>query len=852
MVSKDDPTLMFTNAGMNQFKDFFLGTKPALHPRIADTQKCLRVKGKHNDLEAVGRDSYHHTMFEMLGNWSFGDYFKKEAITWAWELLTEVYALPADRLYVTIFGGDESEGLAKDEEALGFWKDYVAKDRILSYGKKDNFWEMGDSGPCGPCSEIHIDLRADDDRKEVAGKMLVNKDDPRVIELWNLVFIQFNRRADGTLEALPSKHVDTGMGFERLAMVIQGKTSNYDTDVFTPLIHFIEQATGKSYTSDYSGKVMADVAMRVVADHTRALYFGIADGQLPSNTGAGYVLRRILRRGARYYYSFLDVREPFMHRLVLLLSEYFKAVFPDAAEQNDFIAQVIREEEKSFLNTLEAGLKRLDALGIENEISGPEAFELYDTYGFPIDLTRLIAEERGWTVDEEGFEAALEEQKERSRSVARKEVADWVVLRDGEPAFVGYDQLEVEEAHVLRYRQLTAGDEKYYQLVLDRTPFYPEGGGQVGDRGVLVSGGEEVPVVDALKEHELPIILTERLPAKPDQPVTARVDRRKRELTENNHSATHLLHAALREVLGDHVQQRGSLLNEDYLRFDFAHFQKMTPEEIARVEKIVNARIRQNIPRGEDRNMPIEEARKAGAMMLFGEKYGDRVRVITFDPGFSVELCGGCHVDRTGDIGLFKITSESAIAAGVRRIEAITARRAEQYVASQLQQLEALSDLLKRPSNTAKAVQDLIEENKVLRKAIEEAQTARVQDLRADLIGQMEQIGSVKFLARRLDIGDSKAAKDLTFQIIKQVEGAVVLFGLESDGKAQLHLGISRDLAAQGVYDAVQLIRSLAKEISGGGGGQPFYASAGGNDSAGIQRALDAARTIVLESEGRA
>ncbi|MDX1477606.1 MAG: alanine--tRNA ligase [Saprospiraceae bacterium] len=845
MVNKDDPTLMFTNAGMNQFKDFFLGHRTPEEPRIADTQKCLRVSGKHNDLEEVGRDSYHHTMFEMLGNWSIGDYFKKEAIAWGWELLTEVYGLPADRLYVTIFGGDEAESLHRDVEAETFWGGHVPADRILAFGKKDNFWEMGDTGPCGPCSEIHFDLRPDAERVAVPGQSLVNQDNPLVIELWNLVFIQYNRRADGSLETLPSKHVDTGMGFERLCMVIQGKKSNYDTDVFTPLIQFIEQATGVRYAGSYAPDAMSDIAMRVVSDHARALFFGIADGQLPSNTGAGYVLRRILRRAVRYYYSFLGIQEPFVYRLVPLLAEYFADVFPESAEQQSFVAQVIQEEERSFLRTLEAGLRRFEALDVTGgEIAGQDAFELYDTYGFPIDLTRLIAAERGVSIDEAGFEASLQEQKERSRADARKEVEDWVVLADGEPEFVGYGQLQVENTRILRYREVRAKDKTQYQVVLERTPFYPEGGGQVGDTGTITIGGQTIRVIDCIKENELPMCIVPELPDAPDGPVSAKVDTTTRWLTENNHTATHLMHAALREVLGDHVQQKGSLVRDDHLRFDFSHFQKMSEEEIRRVEEIVNARIRQNIPRGEAR-VPIEEAKAAGAMMLFGEKYGDEVRMITFDPDFSVELCGGCHVDRTGRIGQFRIVSESAIAAGVRRIEAVTSEAAESYIQERLARLEAVESLVKHPQDLVAAIGQLLEENKALRKELEAAQREQVLSMRDTLTDEMEEIGDVHFLAKTLPLTDSKAVKDLTFRMTEQVERSVVLFGIESEGKVQLHLGVSKDL--EDAFHAGNMVRELAQEIGGGGGGQPFYASAGGKDASGIARAFEKARNMVRE-----
>ena len=850
LVNKDDPTLMFINAGMNQFKDYFLGHKSPDSKRITDTQKCLRVSGKHNDLEEVGIDSYHHTFFEMLGNWSFGDYFKKEAVEWAWELLTEVYGLPADRLYVTIFGGDESEQLEADQEAFDFWADIVPEERILPFGKKDNFWEMGETGPCGPCSEIHVDLRPDADRAKVPAQSLVNQDNPLVIELWNLVFIQYNRKADQSLEPLPDKHVDTGMGFERLCMVVQGKQSNYDSDIFTPLINFIGQATGITYTSRYSPEAKSDIAMRVVADHVRALFFGIADGQLPSNTGAGYVLRRILRRAVRYYYSFLDTREPFMHRLVPILSKYFSGIFPGAASQSDFIEQVIKEEERSFLRTLEGGLKRLETIEVKDQIiSGDDAFELYDTYGFPIDLTRLIASEKGWQVEEKRFEQALLEQKQRSRADAKKEVDDWVEISEGATEFVGYDALEADDVHILKYRKVIVKDKTRYQVVLDVSPFYPEGGGQVGDKGTLTQDGKTYPVVNTLKENDLSMIILEKLPENIGGSFTAQVDAQARYLTENNHTATHLLHAALREVLGTHVQQKGSLVNAKHLRFDFSHFQKMTDEEIRQVERIVNVRIRQNIARDEQRAIPIEEAKQSGAMMLFGEKYGDNVRMITFDPTFSVELCGGCHVDRTGRIGLFKITSESAIAAGVRRIEAFSSVGAERYINEKLAALHAVEELTKHPRDIAQSVADLLEENKSLRKELEAAQREQVMGMRDALFDEMEVIGAVRFLAKRLELSDPKAAKDLAFRLTDMADNVFVIIGVEAEEKVQLHLGISNAIAGKGDLHAGNLIRELAKEIGGGGGGQPFYASAGGKNVDGLEKAFARAREIVSSAE---
>lgn len=836
MVIKDDPTLMFTNAGMNQFKDYFLGNKKPTSLRIADTQKCLRVSGKHNDLEEVGRDGYHHTMFEMLGNWSFGDYFKTDAIAWAWQLLTEVYGLEKDRLYVTVFGGDKKEGLEPDQEARELWVRWISNDRILDFGKKDNFWEMGDTGPCGPCSEIHYDMRTDEERSKVPGHTLVNADSPEVVELWNLVFIQYNRKADTSLEALPQKHIDTGMGFERVTRALQRKASNYDTDIFFPYLQYMSQATGIAYTGDYSGASMSDIAMRVVADHVRALFFGIADGQLPSNTGAGYVLRRILRRAVRYYYSFLGVRSPFIHRLVPMVATYFEDVFADASGQRDFIAKVIMEEEHSFLRTLEAGIRRFETLAkTGGEIAGRDAFELFDTYGFPFDLTQLMAAERGLKVDVDGYESALEEQRSRSREDAQRTLGDWMILRDGEAKFVGYEQHAVSDVHILKYRQVTAKGKTQYHLVLDETPFYPEGGGQVGDTGELRFNGQAIAVLDSLKENELPIVVTASLPGDLQAGLIASVNREKRIRTERNHSATHLLHAALRNILGPHVQQKGSLVNDQYLRFDFSHFQKMKDDEIRSVEQMVNARIRENIPRDEARGIPIAQAKAAGAMMLFGEKYGDTVRMITFDPQYSVELCGGCHVDRTGAIGLLKITSESAIAAGVRRIEAVTGEAAEAYVYEKLSLLQDVSASLKHPADIVAGVKQLAEENKQLRKEAEEWQRGQINSLEKSLAGEWENIGSLSGIIREVSIGDGRALKDLAFRLVSSRENGVVLLAAQQDGKVQLHLGASKSLAESGRVDASRLVRELAKHVKGGGGGQAFYASAGGSDPSGLQ-----------------
>ncbi|MCB0685457.1 MAG: alanine--tRNA ligase [Saprospiraceae bacterium] len=846
IVSKNDPTLLFTNAGMNQFKDYFLGNQVPPVTRIADTQKCLRVSGKHNDLEEVGVDSYHHTMFEMLGNWSFGDYFKDDAIKWAWELLTDKLGLPADRLYVTIFGGDKDENLEVDQEAVELWNRYVEEDRILPFGKKDNFWEMGDTGPCGPCSEIHIDLRDENERLAKPATELVNRDHPQVIEIWNLVFIQYNRKQDGSLELLPAKHVDTGMGFERLCMALQGKKSNYDTDLFTPYLDFLQARTGIKYTSSYDRNAKSDMAMRVISDHIRAVCFTIADGALPSSGGAGYVVRRILRRAVRYYYSFLNIHEPLLHEMVPMVAEYFEDVFPELKKQLDFVTKVILEEEKSFLRTLEAGLKRLDALEVtDGVVDGQSAFELYDTYGFPIDLTRLIARERNWDVDEAGFEKALTEQRNRSKSDARKEVGDWQVISDVESDFVGYDQLTVPETRIVKYRTVTTKSGPQLQAVLSVTPFYAEGGGQVGDTGWLIQDGEKTQVVDTIKENDLFIHILDHWPKQMDKPLQARVDASRRKLTENNHSATHLMHAALRRVLGDHVAQKGSLVNDRHLRFDFSHFQKMTPEEISRVEHIVNQKIRENISKKEDRHIPIAQARESGAMMLFGEKYGDEVRMITFDPEYSIELCGGCHVPATGQIGYFKIISESAIAAGVRRIEAVTADSAEDFINEELSELEAVRLSFKNPQQVANQVNALVEENKLLQKKIEQLQVAEVLGMKNDLKQKISSINGVNFLAEELKVDDTKAVKNLVFQLEKEIGNAFIVLGLVSDDKPQLMVAISENLVKEKNLHAGNIVRELAKLINGGGGGQPFFATAGGKKVEGIREALSKAKTFI-------
>jgi len=846
IVIKDDPTLMFTNAGMNQFKDFFLGNKIPDNPRIADTQKCLRVSGKHNDLEEVGVDTYHHTMFEMLGNWSIGDYFKTEAIAWSWELLTDVYKLPKDRLYVSVFEGDASEGLPPSTIALAEWSKVVPKDHIVFGNKKDNFWEMGDTGPCGPCSEIHIDLRSEAEIAETPGHLLVNNDHPQVIEIWNNVFIQFNRKADGSLEQLPAMHVDTGMGFERLVRAIQGKSSNYDTDVFTGTIHEVEKITGKTYGFNDSKQ---DVAFRVLADHIRAISFTIADGQLPSNNGAGYVIRRILRRAVRYYYTYLDYKEPLLYQLVSILSKQFEHVFPELYQQKSFVEKVVKEEEKSFLRTLEGGLRRIEDINVtQNTINGNDVFELYDTYGFPIDLTRLIADEKGWTVDEEGFTKALNEQKERSRADAKRETGDWIMVsKDGQTEFVGYDQHSCSGSKVIKYRVMKQKDQESFQLVLDKTPFYPEGGGQVGDIGFLMFDHEVVMVTDTKKENELIIHIVDRIPDNINSDVYSEIDANKRALTENNHTATHLLHAALRQVLGTHVHQKGSLVKDDNLRFDVSHYQKITDSEIANIEQIVNESIRKNIQLEESRSIPIEEAKSAGAMMLFGEKYGDNVRMITFDPSFSRELCGGCHVKATGQIGLFKIVSESGIAAGVRRIEAVTAVKAEEYVNDQMRELTAIKSFFKNNINTTKNISDVLDQNKDLQKEVEKLRAMHASSIKDQLKSQSKIIKDIPVIAAKLKDIDAKSAKTLAVNILQEIGEGVVLFGLEDQGKAQVMLSISEPLTKSKGWHAGNIIKELAKDINGGGGGQAFFATAGGTDIDGIDSALSHFETLISQ-----
>jgi len=845
IVVKDDPTLMFTNAGMNQFKELFLGYKPAVNKRIADTQKCLRVSGKHNDLEEVGVDTYHHTMFEMLGNWSFGDYFKEEAIAWAWELLVDKFGIPSDRVYVTIFEGDLSEGLERDNESYNIWKKYIAEDRILPGNKKDNFWEMGDTGPCGPCTEIHVDTRPDELRAKQDGKALVNNDDPLVIEIWNNVFIQYNRKADGSLESLPDKHVDTGMGFERLVRVLQQKQSNYDTDVFSPLIQKIESLSGLRYGKDEK----TDIAMRVMSDHIRAISFSIADGQLPSNTGAGYVIRRILRRAVRYQYNFLHLKEPSLFHLVDVLAQQTADVFPELAAQKIFVKRVIAEEEGNFLKTLESGLKRFhlltDGLPKGSSIDGRAVFELYDTFGFPVDLTRLIARENDLLIDEEGFAVAMNEQKNRSRAAAVQETGDWVIVNEGDLVdFVGYDQTEAV-AKVLKVRRIKQKNEDFIQVVLDRTPFYPEGGGQQGDKGCLVIKGENWPVLDTRKENDLIVHFLGTAPDNWEGDVLAKVDEQNRRASAKNHSATHLLHAALKKVLGSHVQQKGSFLNGSILRFDFAHFGKMSAQEIDKVENDVNEKIAAAIELDERRDVGKDSALKMGANALFGEKYGEKVRVIIFDPAYSVELCGGTHVRNTSEIGLFRIIGESAIAAGVRRIEALTSIAALTYLNEKADLLEHICAVLKNPQDPLKAIHLMAEDQQVLNKELDIFKQAHLNLIRENIKKQSFEKNGVKLLIGKLgDIG-ADGLKKIAFDLRNEWDSFAIILGSEFEGKAYLNVLFSEDIVKDKQVDANQVVRLLAKHIHGGGGGQPFFATAGGSDPKGIDTAIQEGKVIL-------
>lgn len=844
MVVKGDPTLMFTNAGMNQFKDIILGHAEIKYPRVADSQKCLRVSGKHNDLEEVGHDTYHHTMFEMLGNWSFGDYFKKEAIEWAWEFLTEVLKVDKSRLYVTVFEGAEDEGLHRDEEAAGYWAQYLPQERILNGNKHDNFWEMGDQGPCGPCSEIHIDIRSEEERKAVDGLTLVNQGHPQVIEIWNLVFMQFNRKADGSLDSLPNHVIDTGMGFERLCMAIQGKTSNYDTDVFTPIIQAISTLTGVNYGAD----AKSDVAMRVIADHIRTIAFAITDGQLPSNAKAGYVIRRILRRAVRYGYTFLGRRDAFMYSLIPALIDSMGDAYPELIKGKDLIQRVIKEEEESFLRTLETGIrlleKKIEELGSNKTLSGDDAFVLYDTYGFPLDLTALILSEHGCGLDEEGFNVAMEAQRARARNAAALDTEDWVILREGETTFLGYDYTECD-TEILRYRKVKQKNKEYYQVVLSSTPFYAEMGGQVGDSGYLTDGTTKYEVFDTKRENNLPVHLMTKLPEDASCELTAVINIEKRHAAEANHTATHLLHEALREILGTHVEQKGSFVSPDVLRFDFSHFSKVEPSDLRKVEQLVNERIRENFPREEFRNVPIAEAQAMGAMALFGEKYGEEVRVLKY--GTSVELCGGTHVSATGRIGFFRIISESSVAAGVRRIEAVTGAGAEKMLYQVEDLLKEVKELFNNNPQIITAIKKTIEENAELAQQVQAALKEKVASVKQHLLSQREELGGVRIFKVQQNVS-AELIKDLAFQIAGEVSESFIFIGATDEGgKPNLTLMLSRDLVESKGWNASNILRSAAKHIQGGGGGQPHFATAGGKRVEGLDEAV---QQILSETVG--
>ena len=844
MVVKGDPTLMFTNAGMNQFKDIILGHAEIKYPRVADSQKCLRVSGKHNDLEEVGHDTYHHTMFEMLGNWSFGDYFKKEAIEWAWEFLTEVLKVDKSRLYVTVFEGAEDEGLHRDEEAAGYWAQYLPQERILNGNKHDNFWEMGDQGPCGPCSEIHIDIRSEEERKAVDGLTLVNQGHPQVIEIWNLVFMQFNRKADGSLDSLPNHVIDTGMGFERLCMAIQGKTSNYDTDVFTPIIQAISTLTGVNYGAD----AKSDVAMRVIADHIRTIAFAITDGQLPSNAKAGYVIRRILRRAVRYGYTFLGRRDAFMYSLIPALIDSMGDAYPELIKGKDLIQRVIKEEEESFLRTLETGIrlleKKIEELGSNKTLSGDDAFVLYDTYGFPLDLTALILSEHGCSLDEEGFNVAMEAQRARARNAAALDTEDWVILREGETAFLGYDYTECD-TEILRYRKVKQKNKEYYQVVLSSTPFYAEMGGQVGDSGYLTDGTTKYEVFDTKRENNLPVHLMTKLPEDASCELTAVINVEKRHAAEANHTATHLLHEALREILGTHVEQKGSFVSPDVLRFDFSHFSKVEPSDLRKVEQLVNERIRENFPREEFRNVPIAEAQAMGAMALFGEKYGEEVRVLKY--GTSIELCGGTHVSATGRIGFFRIISESSVAAGVRRIEAVTGAGAEKMLYQVEDLLKEVKELFNNNPQIITAIKKTIEENAELAQQVQAALKEKVASVKQHLLSQREELGGIRIFKVQQNVS-AELIKDLAFQIAGEVTESFIFIGATDEGgKPNLTLMLSRDLVESKGWNASNILRSAAKHIQGGGGGQPHFATAGGKRVEGLDEAV---QQILSETVG--
>lgn len=844
MVVKGDPTLMFTNAGMNQFKDIILGHAEIKYPRVADSQKCLRVSGKHNDLEEVGHDTYHHTMFEMLGNWSFGDYFKKEAIEWAWEFLTEVLKVDKSRLYVTVFEGAEDEGLHRDEEAAGYWAQYLPQERILNGNKHDNFWEMGDQGPCGPCSEIHIDIRSEEERKAVDGLTLVNQGHPQVIEIWNLVFMQFNRKADGSLDSLPNHVIDTGMGFERLCMAIQGKTSNYDTDVFTPIIQAISTLTGVNYGAD----AKSDVAMRVIADHIRTIAFAITDGQLPSNAKAGYVIRRILRRAVRYGYTFLGRRDAFMYSLIPALIDSMGDAYPELIKGKDLIQRVIKEEEESFLRTLETGIrlleKKIEELGSNKTLSGDDAFVLYDTYGFPLDLTALILSEHGCGLDEEGFNVAMEAQRARARNAAALDTEDWVILREGETTFLGYDYTECD-TEILRYRKVKQKNKEYYQVVLSSTPFYAEMGGQVGDSGYLTDGTTKYEVFDTKRENNLPVHLMTKLPEDASCELTAVINIEKRHAAEANHTATHLLHEALREILGTHVEQKGSFVSPDVLRFDFSHFSKVEPSDLRKVEQLVNERIRENFPREEFRNVPIAEAQAMGAMALFGEKYGEEVRVLKY--GTSIELCGGTHVSATGRIGFFRIISESSVAAGVRRIEAVTGAGAEKMLYQVEDLLKEVKELFNNNPQIITAIKKTIEENAELAQQVQAALKEKVASVKQHLLSQREELGGVRIFKVQQNVS-AELIKDLAFQIAGELTESFIFIGATDEGgKPNLTLMLSRDLVESKGWNASNILRSAAKHIQGGGGGQPHFATAGGKRVEGLDEAV---QQILSETVG--
>ena len=859
IVLKDDPTLMFSNSGMTQFKDYFLGYKDPKAPRIADTQKCLRVSGKHNDLDDVGRDTYHHTMFEMLGNWSFGDYFKKEAIDFAWELLTEVYKIPKENLYVTIFEGDASENLDRDSEAYNFWKAHISEDRIINGNKKDNFWEMGESGPCGPCSEIHIDIRSAEEKAKVSGLDLVNNDHPQVVEVWNLVFMEFNRKADGSLEKLPARHVDTGMGFERLCMALQGKSSNYDTDVFTPLIAKVEELSGKKYTGILEDE--KDIAIRVLVDHIRAVSFAIADGQLPSNGGAGYVIRRILRRAISYSYRFLGIKEPFLFELVAVLRNEMGDFFPQLVKQEKLVTEVIKEEETSFLKTIEHGLKRIDLIinetlsKNEKSLPGASVFELYDTYGFPADLSRIIAEEKQLTVDEKGFDEEMEKQKQRSKKSSAQKVYDWVVLEEKAESFVGYDQLETE-TYITRYRKVENKDGEFYQIVLSKSPFYPEGGGQIGDKGILIPSYTEgfdlskpsvfdikdcteiIEVLETRKENNLIVSLIKELPKDAGAVFYAKVNESERRNSQANHSVTHLLHEALREVLGTHVEQKGSFVSPEYLRFDFSHFSKINEEDLKLVEDKVNQKIKENIALQEFRDIPMTEAIEKGAMALFGEKYGDKVRMIQF--GSSKELCGGTHVKSTGEIGHFKIQNESSTAAGIRRIEAISGDKSSEYFATLESQMKEISVLLKT-KELSKSVQKLMEENTALKAEVESLKKEKAKGETANWKNDFIEQNGKNLLVKKVSL-DAGSVKDIVFQLKKDIQNSVIVIISDADEKPMITVGVSADLETQ--FHAGNIVKDLAKEIQGGGGGNPGFATAGGKNLAGIENAYQKAQSL--------